>query len=69
MLQTVDGEAALDEFEGLFRGARFHKGFEMVFTNTKAGGLALRIDGKDVSALCCLCMQNADLAQGCQWSL
>ena len=55
--QTVDGAAALDEFEGLFRGAHFHKGFEMVFTNTKSGSLALRIDGKDVRVFCCPCMR------------
>lgn len=51
LLRLQSGDApALDEFEGLFRGARFYRGMEMVFTNTHAGGLALRIDGRDVRA-------------------
>jgi hypothetical protein len=49
LLQSGDA-AALDEFEGLFRGARFYRGMEMVFSNTPRGALALRIDGRDVRA-------------------
>lgn len=45
--QTGD-VAALDDFETRFKGTRFYKGMEMVFTNTKDGELALRIDGKEV---------------------
>ena len=39
---------ALNDFEALFRGAKFHKGLEMVFTNTQAGALALKIGGNEV---------------------
>lgn len=47
-------EGALDslrDFEALFQGAKFYKGLEMIFTNTQAGALALRIGGEDVSPL------------------
>ena len=40
----------LDDFEARFEGADFHKGMEVAFSNTRAGGLALRIAGKDVRA-------------------
>jgi hypothetical protein len=49
-LQTGD-LGALDEFEALFKGAQFHKGLEMSFTNTKDGSLALRIGSKEVGWL------------------
>ena len=39
---------ALSSFEALFKGARFHKGLEMVFTNTQAGALALKIGDHEV---------------------
>lgn len=54
-LQTGD-MAALDEFEALFNGAKFYKGLEMSFTNTKDGSLALRIGDEEVRHLpspCC----------------
>ena len=38
----------LDDFEARFAGADFHKGMEVAFSNTRSGGLALRIAGKDV---------------------
>ena len=38
----------LDDFEARFAGAKFHKGMEVAFSNTRSGGLALRIAGKDV---------------------
>lgn len=41
--------AALDAFEALFKEAKFYKGLEMSFTNTKEGSLALRIGNKEVS--------------------
>lgn len=56
----VGDVGSLDEFEGLFRGAHFYKGMEMVFTNTKRGDLALRIDGKEV----CDCPPHATF--GCK---
>ena len=40
----------LDDFEARFEGADFHKGMEVAFSNTRSGGLALRIAGKDVRA-------------------
>lgn len=40
----------LDDFEARFAGADFHKGMEVAFSNTRSGGLALRIAGKDVRA-------------------
>jgi hypothetical protein len=40
--------APLDDFEARFAGAEFHKGLEVAFTSTRAGGLALRIGSKDV---------------------
>ena len=44
-----DGElGALSDFEALFLGAKFHKGLEMVFTNTQAGALALKIGDREV---------------------
>ena len=51
-----DGElGALTEFEALFKGAKFHKGLEMVFTNTQTGALALKIGGDEVRTTnrCC----------------
>ena len=47
-LQAGDLES-LEEFETLFKGAKFHKGLEMVFTNTQTGALALRIQDEEVS--------------------
>ena len=46
---------ALSEFEALFKGAKFHKGLEMVFTNTQTGALALKIGGDEVRTTnrCC----------------
>ena len=41
----------LDDFEARFAGADFHKGMEVAFSNTRSGGLALRIAGEDVRAL------------------
>lgn len=55
LLQTGD-MAALDKFEALFKGAKFYKGLEMSFTNTKDGSLALRIGDEEVGRLhrpCC----------------
>ena len=46
-LQAGDLES-LEEFEALFKGAKFHKGLEMVFTNTQTGALALRIQDEEV---------------------
>ena len=40
---------SLSSFEALFKGAKFHKGLEMVFTNTQAGALALKIGDHEVS--------------------
>jgi len=39
---------SLPQFEQLFEGAEFKKGMELAFTSTKAGGLAARIDSRDV---------------------
>jgi hypothetical protein len=39
---------SLPQFEQLFEGADFRKGMELAFTSTKAGGLAARIDSRDV---------------------
>ena len=46
---------SLPKFEQLFDGAQFRKGMELAFTSTKAGGLAARIDSRDVSD-CCLAL-------------
>ncbi len=47
---SQEGElGALNDFEALFKGAKFHKGLEMVFTNTQAGALALKIGDTEVS--------------------
>ena len=42
---------SLGDFEALFKGAKFHKGLEMVFTNTQAGALALKIGDSEVSSI------------------
>jgi hypothetical protein len=39
---------SLPQFEQLFDGTAFRKGLELAFTSTKAGGLAARIDSRDV---------------------
>jgi len=52
-LQAGDKDS-LPQFEQLFEGAEFRKGMELAFTNTKAGGLAARIDSRDVSGDCVL---------------
>ena len=39
----------MPQFEQLFEGAQFRKGMELAFTNTKSGGLAAKIDNRDVS--------------------
>lgn len=39
---------SLPQFEQLFEGADFRKGMELAFTSTKGGGLAARIDSRDV---------------------
>lgn len=44
----VGDERSLAEFERLFEGVAFHKGLEMAFTSTKAGGLAAKIGDNDV---------------------
>jgi hypothetical protein len=36
----------------MFKGAKFHKGLEMIFTNTQAGALALKIGDNEVSSSC-----------------
>lgn len=46
-LQEGDTES-LPQFEQLFEGAQFRKGMELAFTNTKSGGLAAKIDNRDV---------------------
>ena len=43
---------SLPKFEQFFDGAQFRKGMELAFTSTKAGGLAARIDSRDVSDFC-----------------
>ena len=50
-VQAGDAES-LPKFEQLFDGAQFRKGMELAFTSTKAGGLAARIDSRDVSDSC-----------------
>ncbi|CAL8467962.1 g7500 [Coccomyxa elongata] len=47
-IQETGDMAALDKFEALFKGAKFYKGLEMSFTNTKDGSLALRIGDEEV---------------------
>lgn len=49
--QSGGDPAALDDFEGRFKGVHFYKGMEMIFTNTKRGDLVLRLDGKEVGWL------------------
>ena len=56
-LQAGDLES-LEEFETLFKGAKFHKGLEMVFTNTQTGALALRIQDEEVSCCTLACQHN-----------
>lgn len=46
-MQEGDTES-LPQFEQLFEGAQFKKGMELAFTNTKSGGLAAKIDNRDV---------------------
>ncbi|KAK9835190.1 hypothetical protein WJX81_004766 [Elliptochloris bilobata] len=50
-LQKAGALQPLDDFEARFAGAEFHKGMEVAFSNTRSGGLALRIGGKDAGVV------------------
>jgi hypothetical protein len=49
MIAQAGDTESLPKFEQLFEGANFRKGMELAFTSTKSGGLAARIDSRDVS--------------------
>ena len=53
MTSQAGDTASLPHFEQLFEGTQFRKGLELAFTSTKSGGLAARIDNRDVRSAFC----------------
>ncbi len=47
-VQVGEDESSLVVFEKLFDGAQFRRGYDLTFSSTSSGALAVQIAGKEV---------------------
>ncbi len=51
-VQVGEDESSLVVFEKLFDGAQFRRGYDLTFSSTSSGSLAVQIAGKEVGTSC-----------------